>query len=74
MEFDLLEVLGECDHTGMFSSNYWDWEERVANVILKSKGYRVIRWWSPDKDSFGPLVRGVDVITPNGEKRTLTYG
>lgn len=73
MEKDLLVVLGDVPTTGMFSQDYWKWEETIATPRLIELGYIVIRWWSPNYDSFGPLVRGVDV-EKDGVKYTLTYG
>jgi hypothetical protein len=52
---------------------YWDWENNIATPALVARGYKVIRWYSSESDSFGPLSRNVDV-EKDGVKEVLWYG
>lgn len=75
-EFDLSDLVPDdaFTHPDCFSSaSYWRWEKEVAQPIIEEKGYRVIRWFSTDQDSFGPLVRAVEV-EKDGEIKQFTYG
>lgn len=53
--------------------HYWDWEENVATPALEKLGFKVIRWFDGERDSFGPLSRVVEV-EKNGERSTMWYG
>ena len=74
---DLLTILqleeSEVSMEDYCGSSYLRWEEKVATPKLRALGYEVMRWRSADSDSFGPLVRAVDV-KKDGAKRTLFYG
>jgi hypothetical protein len=73
---DLFEVLrerGEFARDHLFGDYYWRWEEQIATPILQSMGYTVVRWWSSDRDGFGPLERAVSV-TKDGVVYEFTYG
>ncbi len=70
---DLFAVLGNVSHEGCFSREYWRWEQQIATPRLQSLGFTVVRWWTEDGDSFGPLVRAVTVEW-YGDEYVLTYG
>lgn len=73
---DLADLLGNepFNHKDCFdSSRYRDWERNIAEPLLSEKGYEVLRWWSSDEDSFGPLVRCVEV-RKDGKSETYFYG
>lgn len=53
--------------------DYTRWEDEIATPALIALGYSVRQWWSADGDSFGPLVRAVEVVK-DGVKKTYTYG
>lgn len=62
------------DHPDFCSSRYyWRWEDEVAAPKLRELGYEVKRWWSTDSDSFGPLVRAVELVK-DGVSQTYYYG
>ncbi len=52
---------------------YGQWETFVAAKALDELGYEVMRWYTIEKDSFGPLIRGVDVKKAN-VRQTFWYG
>lgn len=71
---DLFKILpAGFDMTDHCGESYWRWEERV-DVWLRNNGYTVDGWFSIESDSFGPLIRGVNVVGPHGEEKTLSYG
>ena len=70
LEDVLPDSFGKKDYCG---EEYWKWEELVKQFLLNS-GYKVGDFYTIERDSFGPLVRGVKVITPQKEKKTLAYG
>jgi hypothetical protein len=75
-EKDLSELIGEeaFMHKDCFDSQrYALWEREVAEPLLRTQGYEVLRWWSEDEDSFGPLVRCVEVRR-DGVTATYFYG
>lgn len=75
-ELDLSELVPDdaFNHPDCFNSaNYWRWEQDVAQPIIEQQGYRVLRWFSTDQDSFGPLVRAVEVEKDDEVKR-FSYG
>ena len=55
------------------SKHYSQWEKEIAEPFLIEKGYKVLKWYSTDEDSFGPLVRAVDT-EKEGIKQTFFYG
>ena len=73
---DLLDIIGEdlANQPGYAtSSGYLDWERKVAEPALKGLGYKVRQWWTSDGDSFGPLVRAVNVER-EGKREIFYYG
>lgn len=55
--------------------NFWECEKNVLTPALIELGYRVnINWYSQDQDSFGPLVRAVNVTGPDSKEYILVYG
>lgn len=73
---DLAEIVPDdaFNHPSCFdSSAYGQWEREIAQPYLEREGYRVLRWYSTDEDSFGPLVRAADVER-DGEQTTFIYG
>lgn len=73
---DLGEILPAeaFDHPDCFDSHeYASWEREVAAPLLRAQGYEVVRWFSGDEDSFGPLVRCVELLR-DGETTTWCYG
>jgi hypothetical protein len=73
------EVLGFCMQPSAITRYppdqkwYWNWEDETAKQALEKLGYKVIRWYSSDSDSFGPLVRVV-VVEKDGIKSEMWYG
>lgn len=71
------------DNTDYCQENYSRWEDRASNWLV-TNGFAVFKqnlskwakngFYTIEKDSFGPLIRGVDVSAPTGEKQTLIYG
>lgn len=43
------------------SHRYWEWEQEVATPHIIAAGFTIERWYSLEADSFGPLIRAVDV-------------
>ena len=72
-EGDLFKVIGKVPMAGYCGRDYWKWEEQIAQPRLEALGFTVNRWYTIDGDSFGPLVRGVNVVK-DGDKQTLSYG
>lgn len=73
---DLSELIGEdlFNHPDCYSLTFFRrWEDDIATPALVSAGYRVIRWYSGDHDSFGPLVRCA-VVEKDGRRKTYSYG
>lgn len=49
-------------HPDCFDSrNYRRWEREIAEPIIRTAGFEIVRWTTEDGDSFGPLVRSVTV-------------
>lgn len=71
--FDLLSGAATADRRCCSSADYGEWEKLVAEPELRAAGYIPFRWRSTDRDSFGPLVRAVDLVK-DGVRRTYTYG
>lgn len=62
------------NHPDCFDSiGYWRWEKEIATPALEALGYRVSGWSTGDGDSFGPLVRTVQ-LTKDGVTKTYSYG
>lgn len=60
----------DCCH----SARYDRWEREIATPALRALGYEPANWRSVDGDSFGPLVRAVDLSHNGGPAATYTYG
>lgn len=54
--------------------NYWESERDVITPALATKGYQVDRWYTTERDSFGPLGRAAQAISPDGTSVTVAYG
>lgn len=52
---------------------YWEGEQELIKPALQDKGYEVGSFWSVERDSFGPLIRGVS-ITKDNHTQCATYG
>ena len=53
---------------------YWEGEPELVKR-LKDKGYTpVSKFYSTEKDSFGPLSRGIHCVNAQGEKFLIMYG
>jgi hypothetical protein len=52
---------------------WYDWEQKTARPKLADLGYRVLRVYTGDGDSFGPLTR-VFVVQKDGKEEKLIYG
>lgn len=75
-EPDLFDLLPDelANHPDCFDSrNYLRWEREIAQPHLESMGFKVISWWTEDGDSFGPLVRAVE-LERDGKREVYTYG
>lgn len=76
LEAELADVLPAelFDHPDCFNSQtFARWEQEVATPALVSAGFIVGLWRSTDADSFGPLVRAVE-LTKDGITKTYYYG
>lgn len=58
------------DYCGTF---YFRWERDVAKPYLEAQGYTDVRFYDIERDSFGPLIRGVSAQL-NGRKHEWLYG
>ena len=56
------------------SREYWRWEEEVAKPVLHALGYSDVVFVEGERDSFGPLSRGVLMTDPSGQKVMTYYG
>lgn len=54
--------------------DYTDWEEDIARPAIEAAGYRDVVFYDIERDSFGPLIRGVRAIDANGEAKRFFYG
>lgn len=73
---DLLDIIStEATNDPRFCSSafYAEWEKNVAEPELRKAGYIPTRWRTADGDSFGPLIRVVDLVK-DGVRRTYYYG
>src|ERR1700685_1695920 len=52
---------------------YWNWELITAEPKLRELGYSIVRWYTGDGDSFGPLTRVV-IVEKDGVREALVYG
>jgi len=65
----------ELDLTGFSFKDYYKGEKELLTPQLIKAGYKIRGdWFSLDSDSFGPLVRGIKVITPEGIEGIIQYG
>lgn len=75
-ENDLYDLISDelCNHRDFCNSTTFRfWEQDIATPELIKQGFEVGSWWTVDGDSFGPLVRAVE-LTKDGEKKVYTYG
>lgn len=73
---DISNVIGEeaCNHRDYCDSvRYIDWEQNVAKPLMEKAGYTNISFYMVEKDSFGPLIRGVRA-TKEGKNYKFFYG
>lgn len=73
---DLSDILPDelFNHSDCFNSTYYArWEREVATPALVEAGYTDIRFYNVERDSFGPLIRGISTLK-NGEQHTFYYG
>lgn len=75
MSLNLFDVIETDDYTDYCGEGYRFqlWEQNVAKPLLEAKGYRVIRVYSTEYDSFGPLGRAF-VVEKDGEVVEVYYG
>ena len=59
---------------GFNFTNYIDDEKNLLIPAMEQEGYTVITFFDIEKDSFGPLVRGVKFTDTLGTKRQASYG
>lgn len=75
-EKDLLDLLPDeiTNHPDCFHSTFYDrWEREIATPALRALGYEPSGWRTTDGDSFGPLVRAVD-LSKDGKTESYFYG
>lgn len=59
---------------------YWQFEDRVEIWLAANDYYFSIdpkkanSFFTLERDSFGPLSRGISVVTPTKERKILWYG
>lgn len=68
----LPEDQGYCS-TSLQGPRYTDWERNIATPSLEKLGYTVGRWYTGEKDSFGPLSR-LAIISKDGTTSIVRYG
>lgn len=63
MDKDLSELVPDAafEDPRCYSRRYWEWEKEVATPHITAAGFTIVRWYSTEADSFGPLIRAVDV-------------
>jgi hypothetical protein len=71
---DLFEFLDPALTSGFDFDDYAKGEETIMRPALERLGFNVGKFRSLEKDSFGPLSRGVFCIGPDGERVTFCYG
>lgn len=52
---------------------YSTWEHKIATPAIENKDLTVLRWFTLEGDSFGPLTRNVYISTPNKKIFIATY-
>ena len=57
-----------------YTKSYYQDEALFSDKVLKPLGYTKIDWFSVERDSFGPLVRGVTAINKDSQEEKATYG
>lgn len=73
---NLFDILSEdaANHPACCDSRrYREWETTVVEPELSKLGFSAKNWRTTDGDSFGPLVRAVD-LTRDGKTETYFYG
>ena len=76
MDDDLFEFIDDslADHPHFCDTYaYLQWEREVAQPALEAVGFRVLRWTTGERDSFGPLSRVCHAVRDNHAFQ-LAYG
>ena len=74
VECSLLDVIAPDDWVDYGDERRWpEWERRVAGPLLAAAGYRILRAYTAEGDSFGPLLRCF-VAEKDGRCYRLYYG
>lgn len=55
-------------------NNYREEELKILQPRLKARGYTRIKWMPGESDSFGPLSRLCECMSPDGNMVTFIYG
>lgn len=56
-------------------TKYGTHERELLTPAIVAAGYKITgEWHSTECDDFGPLTRGIRVITPEGEPAVVWYG
>jgi len=70
---DLLNFLG--DEVDTFDFSRWrEGELTILKPALEKRGFTSVSFYMIEKDSFGPLIRGVTAINPEGQRMRFYYG
>jgi hypothetical protein len=73
---NLHDAVPNLETTGDYcaSRSFWKWEREIAIPAIQAAGFELYSGFRTiEKDSFGPLIRGVDVVREN-KVITLWYG
>lgn len=76
---DLLEMLDDAQLTCEYflenycSRDYWKFE-RWIQCLMTLDGWRDFKWSDLERDSFGPLVRGLTAMDDQGVYHKFYYG
>ena len=55
-------------------TSYLDWESSVRRWLIQNHGWGGFQWFDIERDSFGPLVRGLRCVDNKGKDREFFYG
>lgn len=72
----------ECEGNGYCNNDpregngktYLHWESDVATAAMQAAGYTDVLFYDIERDSFGPLIRGVRATGPDGKVVRFSYG
>jgi len=71
---NLCDILpADFDYEGYCSDEYLEWERKAFNWLLTSNYFPVGEFFDGERDSSGPLSRGICVKGPEG-RQILVYG